>query len=110
MHFSLKLLISNLIILLCVWLGRRFPSLAGLIATMPLTTLIVLLWLYSDKPGDRGTLTTYVGGVFFGVLPTLCFFGVVWLCLRRGGELPVSLLAGFLVWAVAASLHQLLLR
>lgn len=110
MHFSLKLLISNLVILLCVWLGRRFPSLAGLIATMPLTSLIVLLWLYSGDPAARGELSAYVGGVFFGVLPTLCFFGCVWLCLRRGVVLPASLVAGFAVWGAAAFLHQLLLK
>ena len=110
MPFPLKLLLSNFVILSCVWLGRRFPSLAGLIATMPITTLIVLFWLYSDNPADRGTLTTYVGGVFFGVLPTLCFFGVVWLCLRRGMTLPLSLAAGFAVWAGAAFFHQLFLR
>jgi F0F1-type ATP synthase assembly protein I len=110
MPFPLKLLLSNLIILLCVWLGRRFPSLAGLIATMPLTSLIVLLWLQSDNPSARGDLSAYVGGVFFGVLPTLCFFGVVWFCLRRGMVLPASLAAGFAVWAGAAFFHQLFLR
>jgi uncharacterized membrane protein (GlpM family) len=110
MHFSLKLILSNLVILSCVWLGRRFPSLAGLIATMPLTSLIVLLWLYQDNPADRGALSAYVGGVFFGVLPTLCFFGVVWLCLRRGMVLPASLAAGFVVWVLTAFLHQFVLR
>jgi len=110
MHFALKLLFSNLVILCCVWLGRRHPSLAGLIATMPLTSLIVLLWLYFDNPREKGPLTTYVGGVFFGVIPTLIFFGAVWLCLRRGIPLTVSLLAGLVVWAASAIVHQLLLR
>jgi len=110
MHFTLKLLLSNLIILSCVWLGRRHPSLAGLIATMPLTSLIVLLWLYHDNPDAKGQLSAYVGGVFFGVLPTLCFFGAAWLCLRKGVPLPATLGAAFAVWICAAFLHQLLLK
>ncbi len=110
MSFALKLLLSNAVILTCVWLGRRFPSLAGLIATMPLTSLIVLLWLYHDNTGERGGLTAYVGGVFFGVIPTLCFFGVAWLCLRRGMPLPPALAAGFVVWIAAACIHQLILK
>ena len=110
MHVSLKLLTSNLVILTCVWFGRRYPSTAGLIATMPLTSLIVLLWLHVDTPRERGVLTTYVGGVFFGVIPTLFFFGVLWLCLRKGIPLGSALCAGFAVWGAAALVHQLLLR
>ncbi len=110
MQSALKLLLANLIIILCVWLGKRFPSLGGLIATMPLTSLIVLLWLYHDKPGDRTLLPAYVGGVFFGVIPTMLFFGAVWLCLKRGCQLPSTLLVGFFVWIAAAIVHQLLLK
>ena len=110
MHFSLKLLLSNIVILLCVWLGRRHPSLGGLIATMPLTSLIVLLWLYFDNPQEKGQLTAYVGGVFFGVIPTLLFFGVVWLGLRRGFPLGVAVATGFVIWIASAFFHQLLLK
>lgn len=110
MQLVLKLIISNLIILLCVWLGRKHPSLAGLIATMPLTSLIVLLWLYSDNPVDGKLLTGYVGGVFFGVIPTLLFFGAAWFCLKKGVHLPAALVVSFTVWIAAAALHQLLLK
>jgi uncharacterized membrane protein (GlpM family) len=110
MQFALKLLTSNLIILLCVWLGRKFPSLGGLVATMPLTSLIVLLWLYHDNPDDRSLLPAYVEGVFFGVIPTMLFFGAAWLCLKRGLHLPATLTVGFAVWIAAALLHQLLLK
>jgi uncharacterized membrane protein (GlpM family) len=110
MQFALKLIISNLIILLCVWLGRKFPSLGGLVATMPLTSLIVLLWLYNDNPGDRTLLPAYVEGVFFGVIPTMLFFGAAWLCLKRGLHLPATLTVGFAVWLAAALIHQLLLK
>ena len=110
MQFALKLLISNLIILLCVLIGRRFPSLGGLIATMPLTSLIVLLWLHHDNPSDRTILPAYVEGVFFGVIPTMLFFGSAWFCLKRGFHLPVTLTVSFSVWIAAALLHQLILK
>ncbi len=110
MHFALKLLISNLIIILCVWLGRRVPSLGGLIATMPITSLIVLLWLRHDNPPDRTLLPAYVEGVFFGVIPTMLFFGAAWFCLKRGLPFPAMLTISFAVWIAAALLHQLLLK
>lgn len=110
MQFTLKLLISNLIILLCVWQGKRFPALGGLIATMPLTSLIVLLWLHHDNPGDSTLLPAYVEGVFFGVIPTMLFFGAAWFCLKKGVHLPATLTVSFAVWIAAALLHQLLLK
>lgn len=110
MPFILKLFLSNCIILLCVWLGRRYPSLAGLIATMPLTSLIVLLWLQNDASGDSASLSNYVAGVFFGVIPTLLFFGAAWFCLKRGVPLPATLAVSFAVWIAAAGVHQLLLK
>ena len=110
MQFALKLLAANIIIVLCVWLGKKYSSLAGLIATMPITSLIVLLWLYSENPADGKSLSGYVGGVFFGVIPTLLFFGATWLCLKKGVHLPATLVASFIVWMAAAALHQLLLK
>ena len=110
MQFVLKLIISNFIILLCVWLGKKHPSLGGLIATMPLTSLIVLLWINHDNPGDKILIPAYVEGVFFGVIPTMLFFGAAWLCLKRGLHLPSTLAVSFAVWIGAAVMHQLLLK
>jgi hypothetical protein len=52
MDFLIKLLISIVIIIVCTQIGRRVPSLSGLIATMPLVSVIILVWIYSDNPGN----------------------------------------------------------
>lgn len=108
--FLLKLALSNLIIIACVLIGKRFPSLGGLIATMPLTSLIVLLWLASDNPGDKKLITSYTQGVLGGIGPTVIFFLTLFFCLRRGLELPAALTAGGLLWLGGALLHQWALR
>lgn len=108
--FLVKLLLSNLIIIACVLIGKRFPSLGGLIATMPLTSLIVLLWLYSDNPGDDGLITGYTRGVLWGIWPTVLFFAATYLCLRKGLELPMALAIGGGFWLGGALLHQWALR
>lgn len=107
--FLTKLLLSNLIIVACVLAGRRWPGLGGLIATMPLTSLIVLLWLYSDDPTQTARLSEYVRGVLWGIGPTIAFFAALLLCLKRGMSVPPALLAGALCWAIGAALHRLLL-
>ncbi|GAI38679.1 unnamed protein product, partial [marine sediment metagenome] len=57
MRFAIKLLISVCVIAFCVGIGRKLPTLAGLIAVMPLTGLIVLVWLYRDNPGNFNLMT-----------------------------------------------------
>jgi uncharacterized membrane protein (GlpM family) len=107
--FLLKLAVANLIIIACVLLGKRIPSLAGLIATMPLTSLIVLAWLATDRPGD-GALTGYLKGALWGLVPTCVFFAATYLCLRKGMGLPVALGMGGALWLGGALLHQWVLR
>lgn len=110
MPFLLKLFITNAIIILCTQIGRKYPTLGGLIATMPLTSLIVLVWLATDNPGNRTLLTDYTKGVLWGIIPTVLFFLAAYACFRK--ELPLSLVisAAFAVWLIAAGVHQWLLR
>ncbi|WP_243369809.1 DUF3147 family protein [Geotalea sp. SG265] len=110
MQFALKLLLTNVIIIVCTQIGRKFPTLGGLIATMPLTSLLVLLWLYNDNPGDFRLMTEYTRGVLWGIIPTVLFFVVALFCFRRQLPLPLVLFAGFGFWLVGAVLHQWLLK
>ena len=97
------------IIVFCSQIGKKMPTLAGLIATAPITSLIVLLWLYSDRPGDFGLMADYTKGVLWGIIPTILFFAVVFVCFRKELAMWVVLPAGFVVWLVAAVIHQWIL-
>ena len=110
LRFAIKLGLSVLVILLATQIGWRFPTLAGLVAVMPLTSLLVLLWLYWDHPGDFALLTGYCEGALLGIVPTVLFFLTALLCFRRHRPLWAVLTAAFAVWLVGAFLHQLLLR
>ena len=83
---------------------------AGLIAVMPLTGLIVLLWLYSDNPSNFQLMTDYTKGALFGILPSILFFLVAFMCFRKQLSLWIVLCASFAVWLIAALIHQLLLN
>ena len=110
MRFVIKLFISLGIITLCSQIGRRLPTLAGLIAVMPLTGLIVLVWLYLDNPGNFSLMTDYTKGALWGIVPSVLFFLTVFICFHRHLSLPIVLCASFAVWLVAAFVHQLLLK
>jgi uncharacterized membrane protein (GlpM family) len=110
MKFAIKLLVSVCVISLCAGIGRKLPTLAGLIAVMPLASLIVLVWLYSDNPGDFALMTAYTKGALWGIVPTVLFFLAALLCFHKHLPLWAVLCAGFAVWLVAALVHQWLLR
>ncbi len=109
-RFAIKLLVSLLVILLATQLGRKMPTLAGLIAVMPLTSLLVLLWLYWDHPGDFALLSEYCTGALLGIVPTILFFLTALFCFRRHLPLWAVLSASFAVWLLGAFVHQWLLR
>jgi F0F1-type ATP synthase assembly protein I len=110
MQFIVKLAISLCIIVVATQVGRRFPSLGGLIATMPLTGMIVLVWLYSDHPGDVGMMKGYTKGALWGIAPSILFFIVAYICFHRHMPITMVLLMSFGAWLVGAFFHQLLLR
>lgn len=110
MQFAVKLLLTNLIIIVCARIGRQSPTLGGLIATMPLTSLLVLFWLHDDNPDNYRLLTSYTRGVLWGIIPTILFFSAAYFCFRRELPLSVALAAGFVTWLAGALVHQWLVR
>ncbi|RNC67357.1 MAG: DUF3147 family protein [Desulfuromonadales bacterium] len=110
MQTFIKALISLAIIIACARIGKRFPTLGGLIATMPLTSLLVLLWLWSDAPGDYRLMEGYTKGVLWGIIPTILFFAVAHFLFRRQLPLGVVLGASFAVWLGGAAVHQYFLK
>ena len=110
MRFVIRLLISIGIIILCSQIGRKLPTLAGLIAVMPLTGLIVLLWLYSDNPANSAVLTDYTKGALWGIIPSTLFFLAAFLCFKKNLPLWLILSISFAIWLTAAAIHQYLLN
>lgn len=106
MQFVMKLFISITIIVCCTQIGRKFPALGGLIATMPLTGVIVLVWLYSDNPGNFSLMEGYTRGAMWGIVPTILFFTVAYVCFVKHLSLPFALFAGFGAWFLGALIHQ----
>ena len=109
LRYVIKILISLCVILTCALISRKLPSLAGLIAVMPLTGLLVLLWVYSENHGNTKVMVDYCTGALWGILPSIGFFLVAFLCFRKQLSLPIVLSASFAVWIAGAIVHQWLL-
>ena len=95
MHFLIKLLASVVVIVLSSQIALKLPTLGGLIATMPLTGVIVMLWLYSDHPGNFPLLQNYTKGAVFGNLPIIVFFITAFICFNKNLPLLLVLTISF---------------
>ena len=91
-------------------IGRRVPTFGGLIATMPLTGALILIWLYSDNKDDFELLARYTKGALWGILPSILFYLVAYAAFKKQLPFGTILAAGFGAWVIGAVVHQLLLR
>ena len=64
-------------------MARRSPSLGALIVSLPLVSLLGILWLWRDT-GDIGRIADHAESTFWYVLPSLPMFLVLPAMLRAG--------------------------
>jgi len=106
--FVVKIAVSAFIIAGVSELAKRMPSLGGLIAAMPLTTLLALIWLYAET-GDYQLAHDFTRSVLFAIIPTIFFFITALYMFKRGASFVMILVVSFVVFLGAAALHQYLL-
>ncbi|MDD5556879.1 MAG: DUF3147 family protein [bacterium] len=110
MQILVKAVVSLGIIFAATAVARRWPSAAGLIAVMPLTGALVLVWVHVESGGDPRVMGRFTRGALWGILPSILFFLVALVCFRRNLPLSIVLAASFGVWLCAAFIHQWMLE
>jgi hypothetical protein len=91
-YLLVKAAVSGLLIALISEIARRSPGWGGLLASLPLTSLIAMLWLWRDT-GDEQRIAELSLGAFWFVLPSLPLFLIIPWLLRAGWSFWPSLLA-----------------
>ena len=109
-YLLVKAAVSVAIILFATGVARRFPSLAGLIGTMPLTGALILVWIYLENNGDQAVMRNYTVGALFGIAPSILFFLVAFIGFKKGLPLQVVLSSSLVAWLMGALVHQYFLR
>ncbi|NPA15012.1 MAG: DUF3147 family protein [Deferribacteres bacterium] len=97
----LKAVITAFVVVSLSELAKRFTLLSGILAAMPITTLMVLLLVYFDT-GDRALVLRFSKAVIYALAPTALFFAVFVFMMERGYSFAISLAASFLSWGIAA--------
>jgi len=109
MPLLLKGLVSAVIIVALSELARRYTVLSGLLAAMPLTTLLVILWIYVDTR-DLATIAQFSRSVLWALIPTALFFGALVVALKKGLSFWPALGFSMVLWMVGAVVHLWLLN
>jgi uncharacterized membrane protein (GlpM family) len=110
MQILFKVVFSVAVILAATAMGKKLPSAAGLVAVMPLTGALALIFMYLENNGDPAIMQNFSKGAFWGIFPTILFFLVAFVCFKKHLSLPIVLMASFGVWLAAAWVHQLFLK
>jgi hypothetical protein len=93
LYLALKALISGVIVAAISEVAKRYPGFGGLIASLPLVSVMGMVWLWRDKP-DVANMAAHSEGTFWFVLPSLPMFLLIPALLRRGAPFGVALAAG----------------
>ena len=91
--FWVRALLSGLLIALASTLARRQPALGALIVSLPLVSVLSMIWLWRDDP-DAVNMARYVQSTFWYFLPSMPMFLLIPAMLRRGVGFWPSLLVG----------------
>ena len=92
-QFLLKVGISALVIAVASELARRQAWFGALIASLPLTSILAMVWLWRDGT-EPAQIAAFATGIFWLVIPSLLLFVVMPLMLRSGFGFWISLGAG----------------
>lgn len=107
-QFLLKLFITVALVLVASLLARRTGWLGALVASLPLTSLLVLVWMYADTR-DPFRVADLSMGIFWFVLGSLPFFLVLALALRRGWTVGLAFGSAMVAGFIGVTLTQWLL-
>lgn len=109
MFFIVKVFFSALIIAIVTVIAKKFPSYGGIIAALPLVSLLSLIWL-SIQGENSNSLSKFALGVLWGFPATVVLLLIVAVLLKNDCSLWISLALGITGWAVLITLQEKILK
>ena len=98
MYLVVKTIITVIIIVAISEIARRSSFIAGILASIPLTSALAITWLYFDTK-EVDTVVNLSNSILLLIPPSLTFFVVLPLALKR-----LDFIYSFLISIVATAL------
>ena len=93
LYLFIKAAISGVIVAAVSEIAKRYPGIGGLVASLPLVSVLGMMWLWRDTK-DPVRMAAHATATFWFVLPSLPMFLLIPALLRRGFAFWPSLALG----------------
>jgi hypothetical protein len=87
---SMKIAVTAVLVVAISEVSKRSSLLGALLASIPLTSVLAMVWLYADT-GNAHKVADLASGIFWLVLPSLVLFIALPLLIRSGWAFIPSL-------------------
>lgn len=98
LHLILKVFVTSLVVVSVTEIAKRSTLMAAVLASLPLTSILAMIWLYQDTADAQATARLSTG-IFWMVLPSLFFFIAFPMLLKSGFRFYPALTAACLLMA-----------
>ena len=109
MQLLIKTMVSAIMIVSISTISKRLPTLGALIASLPLVSILAMVWLYQETK-DVTKVIDLSNAIFWMVIPSLIFFILFPLLLRKHINFYVALTAASFTLILSYSLFIHILR
>ena len=89
--FIIKAVLSGILVAAISTVARRYPGWGGLLASLPMVSVLSMLWLYGETK-DTERVAALSMGAFWFILPSLPMFIIIPLMLRAGVGFTLTML------------------
>lgn len=99
MNMLVKILVSAVVIGIVTEISRRFPTYGGIIAALPLVSLLSIIWLYAQGETSN-TLSSFALGVLWGFPSTIVLLIILYMALKHSFHLFSAISFGIAGWLI----------
>ncbi|HEU0283110.1 MAG TPA: DUF3147 family protein [Gallionella sp.] len=109
LYYATKVLLTAVLIVLASEVVKRSNMFGALLASVPLTSLAVMIWLYIET-GDEQKISALSLNIFWLVIPSLALFLVLPLMIKFGWGFWLSMTAAVLATIVCYGMMLSILK
>jgi len=109
LQFIVKTVLSALIIASVSTISKRIPLVGAILISLPLTSILALIWLYSDTR-DSQKIVDLSNNICLMIIPSIIFFIALTLLIKSNVKFQYSIIAASVIMIISYAVYVFFLR